>query len=295
MTNFSTMSKLLERLILSRIRPHITAFSNFSSFQSELLGFSIETAFSHIFNNLSDLCGKGNCAVMVDLDLSAAFDTIDHQILLGRLKSDFEINGLAFSWIPYLSNRIQYVKHGDHFSSPVELLAGVPQGSVLGPLLFTTYTSPLSNILHDFEVSFHQYADDTSLFSILSSDSMSDQLRNLWKCTNAINDWHLINFLQLNLQKSKIMFIGTPVRLKTPSPPSSINFTLLPSSTTFKLLGVTFDSHLSFKEHSASIVKSSNHLIWSIRHIRPLLFVDTTSALARSLVLSHLDYYNSLL
>ena len=112
-----------------------------------------------------------------------SLDTIDHQILLERLKSDFGIDGLAFSWIQsYLSNRTQYVKLGDH-SSPVELLAGVPQSSVLGPLLFTTYTSPLSNIIHGFEVSFHQYADDTSLFSILSSDSMYDQLRNLRKCT----------------------------------------------------------------------------------------------------------------
>ena len=111
-----------------------------------------------------------------------------------------------------------------------------------------------------------------------------------------INDWHLVKFLQLNPQKSEIMFIGTPVRLKTLSPPFSINVagTLLPFSTTLKLLGVTFDSHLSFK-NSASIIKSCNHLIWSIRHIRPLLSVDTTSAPARSLVLSHLDYCNFLL
>ena len=102
---------------------------------------------------------------MVGLDLSAAFDTINHQILLERLKSDFGIDGLAFSWIQsYLSNRTQYVKLGNHSSSPVELLAAVLQGSVLGPLLFTTYTSPLSNIIHGFEISFHQYADDTSLF-----------------------------------------------------------------------------------------------------------------------------------
>ena len=82
-------------------------------------------------------------------------------------------------------NRIQYVKLVYHSSSPFELLAGVPQGSVLGPLLFTTYTSPLSNIITDFEASLHQYADNTSLFSILSGHSMSDQLKNLWKCTNS--------------------------------------------------------------------------------------------------------------
>ena len=157
-SNLSTMSKLLERLLLSRLRPHITTSSNFSSFQAAYRpGFSTETALLHIFNNLSDICGKGNCAVMVGLDLSAAFDTINHQLLLERLKSDFGIDGLAFSWLQsYLSNRTQYVKLGNHSSSPVELLAGVPQGSVLGPLLFTTYTSPLSNIIHGFEVSFHQ-------------------------------------------------------------------------------------------------------------------------------------------
>ena len=144
-SNLSTTSKLLERLLLSRLRPHITTSSNFSFQSAYRPGFSTETALLHIFNNLSDICGKGK------------FDTINHQLLLERLKSDFGIDGLAFSWLQfYLSNRTQYVKLGNHSSSPVELLAGVPQGSVLGPLLFTTYTSPLSNIIHGFEVSFHQ-------------------------------------------------------------------------------------------------------------------------------------------
>ena len=91
------------------------------------------------------------------------------------------------------------------------------------------------------------------------------------------------------------MFIGTPTHLKNLSPPSSINIastTLPSSSTTLKLLGVTFDSQLSFKQHAISVIKACNHLI---RHIRPFLSVDTTSALARSLVLSRLDYCNSLL
>ena len=299
-SNLSTMSKLLERLILPRIRPHITNSPNFSPLQSAYRpGLSTETALSHIFNNLSNICGNRNCAVMVGLDLSAAFDTINHRILLDTLHSDFCIDGLALSWLrSYLSNRSQYVKLGDYTSPSAALLAGVPQGSVLGPLLFTTYTSPLSDIVKNFNVSFHQYADDTSLYSDLSNHSVSEQLDNLRKCTDAINDWHLVNFLQLNPQKSEVMFIGTPTHLKNLSPPSSINIagtTLPSSSTTLKLLGVTFDSHLSFKQHAISIIKSCNHLIWAIRHIRPFLFVDTTSALARSLVLSRLDYCNSLL
>ena len=94
------------------------------------------------------------------------------------------------------------------------------------------------------------------------------------------------------------MFIGTPTHLKNLSLPSSINIagtTLPSSSTTLKLLGVTFDSQLSFKQHAISVIKSCNHLIWAIRHIHQFLSVDSTSALARSLVLSRLDYCNSLL
>ena len=258
--DLSTMSKLLERLILPRIRPHITNSHNFSPLQSAYRpGFSTETALCHIFNNLSNIYGNRNCAVMVGLDLLAAFDTINHRILLDRLHSDFGIDGLALSWLrSYLSNRSQYVKLGDHTSPSAALLAGVPQGSVLGPLLFTTYTSPLSDIVKNFDVSFHQYADDTSLYSVLSNHSVPEQLDNLRKCTDAINDWHLVNFLQLNPQKSEVMFIGIPTHLKNLSPPSSIN-------------------------------------IAGIRHIRPFLSVDTTSALARSLVLSRLGYCNSLL
>ena len=150
-------------------------------------GFSIETALSHIFNNLSNICGNRNCAVMVGLDLSAAFDTINHRILLDRLHSDFGIDGFALSWLrSYLSNKSQYVKLGDHTSPSAALLAGVPQGSVLGPLRFTTYTSPLSDIVKNFDVSFHQYADDASLYSVLSNHSVSEQLDDLRKCTDAL-------------------------------------------------------------------------------------------------------------
>ena len=223
---------------------------------------------------------------MVGFDLSAAFDTINDRILLDRLHSDFGIDGIALSWLrSYLSNGSQYVKLGDHTSPSAALLAGVPQGSVLGPLLFTTHTSPLSDIVKNFDVSIHQYADDTSLYSVLSNHSVSKQLDNLRKCTDAINDWHLVNFLQLNPQKSEVMFIGTTTHLKNLSPPSSLNIagnTLPSSCTTPKLIGVTFDSHLSFKQQAISVIKSCNHLIWAIRYTRPFLSVDNFCSCTQS-------------
>ncbi|MFG1588192.1 reverse transcriptase domain-containing protein [Staphylococcus aureus] len=185
----------------------------------------------------------------------------------------------------------------DHSSSSINLLAGVPQGSVLGPLLFTTYTTPIADLVSQFGLSFHQYADDTSLFSVISSSTFTAQLDNLRNCTDAIESWHLRNFLQLNLAKSEVMLVGTPYQLRLLPPLSSIALSgvSIPTSNSLKLLGVTFDSNLTFNSHIKSIIKSCNHLIWSIRHIRHLLTVDTASTLARCLILSRLDYCNSLL
>ena len=120
---------------------------------------------------------------MVGLDLSEAIDTINHQILLDRLHFDFGIDGLALSWHrSNLSNRSQYVKLGDHTSPFAALLAGVPQGSVLGPMLFTAYTSLLSDIVKNFDVSFHQYAT-TWAFTLSSPTTVSPN--NLTICLSA--------------------------------------------------------------------------------------------------------------
>ena len=124
---------------------------------------------------------------------------------------DFGIDGLVLSWLhSYLSNRSQYVKLGNHTSSSIALLAGVPRALSEDPYL----SPPLLYIIMNFSPinAWHE--------PILSSHSVSDQLDNLWKFTDTINDWHLINFLQFNLQKYEIMFIGSvpPKHLKDLSP-----------------------------------------------------------------------------
>ena len=103
------------------------------------------------------------------LDLSAAFDTIDHKLLLQRLNDRIGVNGAALEWFQsYLANRFQSVKIGESRSDPKLLAQGVPQGSVLGPLLFTLYTSPLADLLENYEIMFHGYADDTQLYLVFS-------------------------------------------------------------------------------------------------------------------------------
>ena len=114
------------------------------------------------------------------LDISAVFDTIDHTILTNRLSSIFGISGIALSWIKsYLSSRFFTVNATGYTSDPQTLTCGIPQGSVLGSLLFILYTSPLSKLISSSSVDHHFYADDTQLFISLSHHSIQDALNHI--------------------------------------------------------------------------------------------------------------------
>ena len=160
-SNLNFVSKILEKVLYSRLCAHLASFSALSKFQSAYRKFhSTETALLRIYNDLNLAMNKQRVSALVLLDLSAAFDTIDHNILLNRLNSYFGISNSTFSLLSsYLRNRSQSVLVDNEFSSKLPLLRGVPQGSVLGPLLFSLYTTPLS--LADSSIQFHFYADDT--------------------------------------------------------------------------------------------------------------------------------------
>src|SRR5215475_9962109 len=174
-SNLNFLSKLLERLILKRLLLHLNSFTSIPLFQS---GFrkshSTETALLRITNDLLLSMEKKQVSSLILLDLSAAFDTVDHHILLSRLSLNFGVTSSALSLLTsYLSDRSQSVHIGANSSPSSKLLTGVPQGSVLGPLLFTLYTTPLSYLLNNSGVSFHMYADGTQLYYSSASDSVS--------------------------------------------------------------------------------------------------------------------------
>ena len=175
-SNLNFVSKILEKVIYARLCDHLESFTSLSPFQSAYRKFhSSETALLRVHNNLLLATNRRQVSALVLLDLSAAFDTIDHNILLKRLNSCFGISQTAFSLLSsYVTNRSQSVVIGEEHSSELPLLHGVPQGSVLGPLLFTLYTTPLSHLLTDTSIQFHFYADDTQLYiSFSGSDSSS--------------------------------------------------------------------------------------------------------------------------
>jgi hypothetical protein len=240
---------------------------------------------------------RQHVSALVLLDLSAAFDTIDHNILLKRLNSSFGISDSAFSLLSsYLCNRLQSVAVDHKHSSVLPLLRGVPQGSVLGPLLFSLYTTLLSHILEDSSIQFHFYADDTQLYISFTSSDSSQSLAKLSSTLDIVHSWFCANRLAVNPSKTEYLLIGNNIQRSKVTNASVFfqNLTLTPTDSV-RNLGVIFDSNLDFKKHISSICRSSFFQIRQLRQIRSSLDRNSATILANSLVHSKIDYCNSLL
>ena len=140
-SNLSTVSKMLERRVLARLRPHLTNSKNFSKRQSAYRqGQSTETALLDVLDSVHTAADSKEVTLLIGLDLSSAFDAVCNWTLIKRLQTQFGVPGTALSWIQsYLQDRTQFVKLRQHRSSETVLEVGVPQGSVLGSLLFAVY------------------------------------------------------------------------------------------------------------------------------------------------------------
>ena len=297
-SNLNFISKILERVIHSRISSHLQSFPSLSPFQSAYRKFhSTETALLRIYNDLLLSIDKQQVSALVLLDLSAAFDTIDHQILLTRLNTTFGLSDAALSVLSsYLIGRTQQVTVSSEFSASSTLTTGVPQGSVLGPLLFSMYTSPLSNILNNTSVCHHLYADDTQLYISFSAKDSSTALHDLSSALDSVYVWLTSNRLFVNPSKTEYLLIGTPQqRSKVISNSISFRGTPIVPSNNARNLGVIFDSHLTFRDHVSKVCQSSFYQIRQLRQIRSSLDINSATVLSNSLVTSKLDYCNSLL
>jgi hypothetical protein len=295
-SNLNTISKIVERLCLARLLPHVAASGRFNPLQSAYRKFhSTETALLKILDDLYRIVNDRRSAVLIGLDLSAAFDTIEHDILTERLRTVFGINGKALHWIEtYLKDRTQYVSTGNERSALVSCTYGVPQGSVLGPFLFSVYVSPIANVITSHGVQFHQYADDTQLYIATRSD---DDIKRLEECTVAVRDWFTRNGMLLNPDKSEVLLIARRTNAERFSQGSGVCVagSNIAYAVQLKSLGITLDQQLSFDQHTASVVKSSNFNIRALRHIRPMLDRSVANTIACSIVSTRLDYCNSLL
>ncbi len=240
---------------------------------------------------------RGLITLLGMLDLSAAFDCVDHEILLTRFERSFGIASSAISWIrSYLQERKQRVRYVGSVSRWSPVLCGVPQGSVLGPQFFICYLSGVFDLVlsHGFRV--HGYADDLQIYDHSSEKEIDTLAGRLSHVVAEVNDWMSRNRLRLNTSKTEVILLGSTKRLiNCPLKSFVIAGTSIQLAISVRNLGVIFDPTLSFCNHVAKLSSSSYYYIRQLRSIRKSLTVESCHALVRAMVLSRLDYCNGLL
>ena len=241
---------------------------------------------------------KGKIPLSIFLDLSKAFDTLDHSILLKKLRF-YGILGTSLQWFSsYLMNRKQLVDCDGTFSTLTNLTTGVPQGSILGPLLFIIYM----NDIHEASENFHAilYADDTSLFSSLGSFNVALNGTKFDKYAlsqsintelNDIQEWLNINKLSLNVNKTKYMIFHNHQRnIDDLIPDIRLNNQAIERVSEFNFLGLTIDQHLSWNAHVQKISNRVGKLIGILNRLKRYLSIDILRTLYSALILPHFQF-----
>lgn len=255
---------------------------------------STETVLVKVVNDLLMPADSGMVVVLIMLDLSVTFDTMDHSIIIEQQECEVGFRRTALKWFhSYLQYRTFSVNLANTSSSVASfhLKYGVPQGSILGPILFSLYMCPLGSICHHFKISYHMYADDTQLYLSLKAEN-EQSLKKLLDCLNEVIIWLSNNFLQLNERKSEIVIFGPP-KVK-----DMIACTIAPLGITVqdsvRNLGIIIDSSLSFEKQIKSVVKSSFYQLSLISRLKPFLTFKDLEIIIHAFITSTLDYCNSL-
>ena len=297
-SNLVFLSKLVERVVAIRLNNHMTTNNLHSTKQyGYKKGHSTEMLLVKVVNDLFIACDNKIPTLLILLDLSAAFDTVDQRKLLEILHNDIGIHGTAYAWFEsFLRKRTQRVKIGDSYSNEDELLYGVPQGSVLGPVLFNIYTRSFYEHIQSIGFDVVGFADDHQLlrpFNILFQvKSLGDKVQ---KCFHIIGEWMNNYFLRLNAEKTKMLVICPPsLKEKIVINGTFINGKCIRFVADAKNLGVIIDNELSFNAHINKLTSTCFNIIRKISRIKGFLQVNQLKILVSALVFSKLDYCNAL-
>jgi hypothetical protein len=216
-SNLTFMSKIVEKLVCRQLVSFFEQFGLLPSFQSAYRKrHSTETAVLKIITDALQAADRGQVTLLCMLDLSAAFDTVDHEILLDRLQRSFGIHGRVLSWIKsFLHDRTQLVCVDGKHSSTSTLICGVPQGSVLGPILFLIYCADVTAIALRHGLGIHSYADDSQLYFHADPLMVDNKVQRLIVgiCVEENSYWMSVNRLKINKEKTQFIWLGTPHQL----------------------------------------------------------------------------------
>ena len=222
---------------------------------------STETALVRVQSDLLMALDSVGGAAVILLDQSAAFDLIDHDIFSETLTSEFGLVGTAHKWImSYLHNRFQQVKVHGVCSSKRPLRYGTPQGSVIGPLLFSLYTKPLGRLLRSLEINFHFYADDCQLyitFDPKADDGLMLARKKMEETVSTVHNWMTTHYLKMNPDKTEYMILTRSSAVQsTLVKDITLGNVVVNCSTHIKNLGVVMDSVLNMTKHINNLAVS---------------------------------------
>jgi hypothetical protein len=282
----SVFAKILEKIMYSRL---VSFLDSVHILYPKQFGFrenhSTELAVTEAINIVTSSLNQKKLVLTVGMDLSKAFDTINHEILCNKL-SKLGINGQPLNWFrSYLSNRKQMTRFNDSFSSIETVLCGVPQGSNLGPLLFILYINDIQHICDTCKAVL--YADDCNLFfDFNANDSMIAPTVNAK--LNEISEWFACNQLALNASKTNYIVFSGKRKIRIDG--ISVNGTILTHKNEVNFLGIIIDQTLSWRPHIEAICLKISKSTGVLRKINRHLSKTSMILLYNSLVLPYLQY-----
>ena len=284
------LSKILERIVHKQLHDYLVSNDVLSNAQFGFRpGHTTASALGALTDTWLRAIDDGQIVGALFVDLKRAFDTVDSSILLDKLKK-IGLSSSAISWFrSYLTNRKQQVSIRQTLSNERYLSVGVPQGSILGPLLFLIYIDDVVQVLKQSNVI--MYADDTTLYVVGSS--YNELQITLQHELNVLGNWIRTNKLQLNVDKTKLMIIGSKQKLNS-CHDNDISITYngieIEHCASFKCLGVVIDKHLLWHDHVNSVCRKIYAGLAMLKRIRPFVEDDTLKLLYSCLIQSQMDY-----
>ncbi|XP_071847575.1 uncharacterized protein [Apostichopus japonicus] len=300
-SNLPFLSKLVERAVVGQLQLHLSNNNLLPPNQSAYRQFhSTETSLLKVQSDMRLEFDRQKVVLLVMLDLSSAFDTIDHGILLKTIESHLGVFSTALCWFKsYLERHTQQVMVNNKLSKSYQLRFGVPQGSCLGPVLFTVYAAPVLEIIERHLPSAQGYADDHQLYIGFKPDSRAQEkfaVTALQECISDVRHWMLTNKLKINDSKTEFIILGGRQQLeKVTISDITVGDAQITPCSKVRNLGVIFDEKLSMDQHVSKVCSVAYYHLHNIARIRDYLTHEAACSLIHAFITSQIDYCNSLM